>query len=427
MRPFHQKISFIFRRRFGLSRASGIHPDALEKRIEGSYFHQIIEEFLSNSGQFLVLKGFSDIVVGGWWSYLLHPPEYILIFAVIVQSVYLARPQAQRFWGNLIGVSIYTFLDLFLDGWGFFGDFSHLVFWSASFLMAIAQGIRYHWLPPSEIVLIPLESMIRSAMIPAFYIVVTSAPYSVVPLSVLFDFLTDPVYLYLLVSVLLVGLFLGLRNLQIKQQQDQLRGIAHSLRELAEWGIGSYAVKLAVSNPDALDLQLRERTVLFMDIRGFTRWCEQTDPKAIAQVLNEYYQATETAAAQFNPIRMSITADEVMAIYGTPRQAIAAAVAMRNHAMAVLSPHQLGAGCAVHGGLVVEGLFGSEKMRSYTVIGDVVNTAKRLESTTAAGEITLSDTVYQALKSELSVRPQPPLQVKGKREPLVSWQLCFDQ
>jgi class 3 adenylate cyclase len=218
----------------------------------------------------------------------------------------------------------------------------------------------------------------------------------------------------------------GLRNLQVKRQQDQLRGVAHSLKELAQWGIGSYAVNMAVSNPDALDLQLRDRSVLFMDIRGFTHWCEQTEPKAIAQILNEYYRVTETAAAKFNPIRMSITGDEVMAIYATPQQAIAAALAMRNQALKVLSPHQLGAGCAIHQGTVVEGLFGSQGVRSYTVIGDVVNTAKRLESSTPAGKITISDSIYQSLKPELNVHPQPPIQVKGKTKPLINWQLCFE-
>lgn len=398
--------------------------DIITAKIEGSYLHQVVEEFLTNSGQFLVLKMLSDIIIGGWWSYFSHPPEYLMIFGASVQAMYLARPTSQRFWGNLIGVTIYTILDIPLDGWSFFSEFSHLIFWSTSLLLAIAQGTRYHLLPKWETLLIPLESIIRAFVIPAFYIVVKTAPDKDINLAVIRASFVDSVYIYFLSGVLLTGLFLGLRNLQVKRQQDQLRGVAHDLRELAEWGIGSYAVKLAVSNPDALDLQIRDRSVLFMDIRGFTHWCEQTEPKRIAYVLNEYYRATETAATQFHPIRMNLTADEVMAIYATPQQAIAAALAMRDQASQVLSPYDLGAGCAVHRGSVVEGLFGSEGVRTYTVIGDVVNTAKRLESSTCAGEITISDSVYQALSGHLQVRPQPPLRVKGKQEPLIRWQLC---
>ncbi len=250
------------------------NSDILENRLTGSHFHQILEGFLTNSGQFMVLKAISDIAIGGWWNYFTHPPEYLLILAASVQAIYLARPTSQKFWGNLIGVAIYTILGVPLDGWSFFSDFSHIVFWSASLLMAIAQGIRFHVYSPSETVLIPLESILRALWIPSFYIVVQIAPKTVVSWTVLREFFVDPVYIYFLSAILLIGLFLGLRNLQVKRQQDQLRSTAHSLRKFAEWGIGSYAVKMAVSNPDALDLQLRDRSVLFMDIRGFTRWCE---------------------------------------------------------------------------------------------------------------------------------------------------------
>jgi adenylate cyclase len=137
---------------------------------------------------------------------------------------------------------------------------------------------------------------------------------------------------------------------------------------------------------------------------------------------------------------MSLTADEVMAIYATPQQAIAAALAMRDQAIDILSPHQLGAGCAVHKGSVVEGLFGSEGVRTYTVIRDVVNTAKRLESNTPAGSITISDDIYQVLGENsqefeqeferkfnyaFKILPQDPLIVKGKKDPLISWQLSL--
>jgi adenylate cyclase len=63
-------------------------------------------------------------------------------------------------------------------------------------------------------------------------------------------------------------------------------------------------------------------------------------------------------------------------------------------------------------------------LRTYTVIGDVVNTAKRLESATPAGEITLSDAVYQALHQRVAVQPAQSLRLKGKDEPLQVWRLA---
>ncbi len=187
--------------------------------------------------------------------------------------------------------------------------------------------------------------------------------------------------------------------------------------------MGTHVVETLVNNPQGLKFQRCDRSVLFMDIRGFTTWCEQSQPDIVANVLNNYYQKTELAAYNFHPLRLTFTADEVMAIYATPEQAIAAAKAMQKAAKEALSPYQLGAGCAIHCGEVVEGLFGGEDVRTYTVIGDVVNTAKRLEGVTLAGEITVSDIVYQRLNQQLEVTHCRTHKLKEKNTDIKSWVL----
>jgi len=398
------------------------HRDPLQRQLEGSRWDAFSWEFFANSGYFLVLKSLADLSLEGWRNYLTHAPEYLLILATLTQTGYLSQPGANRFWGNLIGVGVYTLLDLGHDGLAFFQDFSHRVFWSTSLAIALCQAVRSRWATTTSSWLIPLESVIRALMLPAFYLVVRLGADTT---------LADGAYapalrqtgVFLVSSTILIGLLLGLQLLQINRQQHQLRKTAQTLQHLAEWGIGHYAVRKAVDDPEALALTLRDRSILFMDIRGFTHWCEQQTPKQVAQVLNHYYQTVEPAAATQNPIRISITADEIMAIYATPEQAIAAARLMQQQAMQVLTPHGLGAGCAVHCGNVIEGLFGSEQVRTYTVIGDVVNTAKRLEGCTSAGHITLSDVLYQRLHPRPIAQPLPPLQMKGKQQAVRAWQL----
>ena len=70
----------------------------------------------------------------------------------------------------------------------------------------------------------------------------------------------------------------------------------------------------------------RERAVLFMDVRGFTRWSEAQPPEAVVDLLDRYYRAAESALARHATVKVKLSADEVMAVFGSARQAVAAAL-----------------------------------------------------------------------------------------------------
>lgn len=396
--------------------------ELLRSRLYGTKFSAFIEEFLSNSGHFLILKNLADIVLYSWKNYIIDPSEYLLIFAMILQTLYLARPQANRFWGNLIGVGIYTLIDIPRDGWEFWNDATHLVFWSFSLIIATLQGIRYYWWKELDYLVIPLESLARSLMVLAFYIAIKMGSYQLKDFSFNHEF-ASPAHKFLMGSMVLIGLLLGLQTFQIKVQKEKLKSTAQILKKIAEWGLGSHVVETAIMTPEKLSFQECERTIIFIDIRGFTPWCEQTSANTVATVLNEYYAQVEPIASQYEPIRITFTADEIMVIYATPEQGVKAAIAMQQTAKKLLTKYHIGAGCAVHCGKVIEGLFGSKDVKTYTVIGDIVNTAKRIESSTPQGEIIISDAVYQAMQQKLNVEPLTPITVKGKSEKLRVWRL----
>lgn len=400
--------------------------DVIEERLNGSRLGAFVSEFLSNSGHFLIFNSLSEIALMSWSDYLAEPGHYFILGAMFAQTWYLSRPHPHRFWGNLIGPSIYTLSDLPLDGMAFWAEPNHVILWCFSLMIASWQFIRFHYSYQTAYLIIPLEVLTRTAMVMALYGVIISKYHS--PdgeWQSLIDFMARPYHGFIIESMFVVGLLLGLQTLQVKLQQKKLQETASVLRNLAEWGMGNHAVTKAVTNPEELKFQRRDRAILFMDIRGFTYWCEQTPPDLVARVLNSYYHIVEPAASKFQPLKITLTADEIMAIYATPAQAIAAACAMQTAAATILSPHQLGAGCAVHYGSAIEGLFGSEDVRTYTVIGDVVNTAKRLESATPAGEITLSDAVYQLMQGTITVAPRQAIAAKGKTEPIAAWRLLF--
>jgi class 3 adenylate cyclase len=270
-------------------------------------------------------------------------------------------------------------------------------------------------------------------MVVAFYAVTSlKLGETIVSWQQIGAFATKTTHLYLILSLTFIGSLLGFLSLQATQQRAQLQTTAQTLRNLAEWGMGTHVVNAAVSNPQSLNFQRCDRTILFMDIRKFTNWCEETDPNVVASVLNDYYGNVEPVAAAYQPLRISFTADEIMAIYASPKQGLAAARAMQEAAQKVLAPHHLGVGCAVHSGSVIEGLFGSQDVRTYTAIGDVVNTAKRLEGGTPAGAITISEPVYREIaNSDISFQIRDallcePVLVKGKQEAIAIWRIFIN-
>lgn len=401
----------------------------LSRQLHGTRLGCFVQEFLSNSGHFWVLKSLATVAAYGWSAFLKDPADYLLTAAILLQTAYLSRPRANRFWGNLVGVSIYTLVDWPLDGDSFFADPTHWVLWGFSLAIALLQSARHsshRWL---QILALPLESMARVLMLVGLYAAISMPPGS--SRSEWIAFFMTPGHCFLLMSLGGVGLLLGLQSLQLQGQQHQLSRTTKTLQSLAEWGMGSHAVAAAMLDPTALAFHRRDRSMIFLDIRGFTQWCEATDPDQVATVLNRYYQQVEPAAAAYQPLRITFTADEVMAIYAHPTDAIAAAIAMQTAAQQALAPDGIGAGCAVHYGTVIEGLFGSDDVRTYTAIGDAVNVAKRLEGATPAGEISVSGAICDRLQQlgatlppGYALHPRSPIIAKGKTTPIPIWQLA---
>ena len=184
-------------------------------------------------------------------------------------------------------------------------------------------------------------------------------------------------------------------------------------------------------NPNSLQIggQLRDITVLFADIRGFTSYSENRSPAELVAVLNRYLAAGAEAVLDQEGTVDKFLGDAVMAWFNAPLpqvdhslRAVRAALAIKSAVEAlhaVLPPEaHLSFGVGIHYGEAVLGLIGTEKRMEYTAIGDAVNTAKRIQENSARNQILLSKEVYERVKDQVEANPCTPLHVKGKSEPL---------
>ncbi|MET0151979.1 MAG: adenylate/guanylate cyclase domain-containing protein [Candidatus Binatia bacterium] len=172
----------------------------------------------------------------------------------------------------------------------------------------------------------------------------------------------------------------------------------------------------------ALGGELREVTVLFCDIRGFTALTEQMSPTDVVELVNEHMTAMTAIVYEHRGVVDKFVGDLVMALFGAPKSygedALSALRCARGMVAArqrlnATSRHRLEVGIGVASGMVVAGRMGSSDRLSYSVLGERVNLASRLCSAAGPMEILVDETTYLHIGSEIGADPLPGLTLRG--------------
>jgi adenylate cyclase len=192
--------------------------------------------------------------------------------------------------------------------------------------------------------------------------------------------------------------------------------------------VGSEVLDMIMANPEKTWLKghRNEATIIFCDIRGFTSFSEEKEPEEIVEGLNQYFEIATKSVMNHGGYVDKFIGDAVLAVFGVPvyhddhmARAVKAAVEMRQsfNKANLAGNLMLGSiGISINSGIVVSGNIGSQVKMEYTVIGDSVNVASRLNNLAKSGEIVVSKNIYEHLKQKLQVKPLPPQKIKGKSE-----------
>ena len=173
---------------------------------------------------------------------------------------------------------------------------------------------------------------------------------------------------------------------------------------------------------------VKEISVLFVDIRGFTAFSEANEPEKVVGMVNRYLALTSRAIQQNGGTIDKYIGDATMAVFNAPNDlkdhalcAVRAAWAMKVGAEPlkeeIIAAYgvDLQFGVGVNTGTAVVGNMGSDFRMDYTAIGDTVNTAARLESNAEKGQIIISDATYQMVKDHVEVTDLGIINVKNKK------------
>jgi len=230
-----------------------------------------------------------------------------------------------------------------------------------------------------------------------------------------------------------LGFHLALTNRAVGKMFAGLRQRDNLTRFLPR----AVAERVIAQGPRALAPVEREVTVLFSDIRGFTAMSEGLEPRDVLAMLDDYFGRMTQIVKGHDGVIGKFLGDGLLAFWGVPddapdhaTRAVRAARDMRT-ALVELNRHRerdgkpaIRIGIGIHTGMVAAGMLGGELQSEYTVIGDAVNVASRVEGLTKdyAVDLLISETTWAQLRDPTGTRIGEG-QIRGRKEPVVLYTL----
>jgi adenylate cyclase len=268
------------------------------------------------------------------------------------------------------------------------------------------------------------------------------------------DFLTKPFDLILLRARITAGLTKkGLHDLEQQHVEEMARlnqrleaRVEEQMAELVRTGElkrflprqiaeGLVAGRLAPTK----GFERRKVTILFSDMVGFTDLSDSLDPEELSDVLDEYLREMSAVLVTHGGTLDNYIGDGVMAVFGAPERAeerdqalsaVRAAIAMRDRARELAArvrergiPADFGIRVGVNAGHCTVGVFGSDVLRAYKVVGFAVNVAARLQTEAAPGTILCGYRTYALVRDRVRAVQREPLTIKGAARPVEAWEI----
>ncbi|MCI0609591.1 MAG: adenylate/guanylate cyclase domain-containing protein [Anaerolineae bacterium] len=166
-----------------------------------------------------------------------------------------------------------------------------------------------------------------------------------------------------------------------------------------------------------------EMSMLFVDIRGSTALSEKMSPTQFSQVINRFYAAATKVIIEADGLVEKLAGDEVAAFWGAGfagADYVKRTINVAQNLLRVMERQKIPVGIGVHAGIAYFGAMGTtEGLTDISAKGDEVNTAARLASKAAAGEIIVSEQALQKAHIDGSVLESRSLELKGISEPVI--------
>jgi len=219
----------------------------------------------------------------------------------------------------------------------------------------------------------------------------------------------------------------------------ELRAKIHTInvRKRLKQFVSEQVYKKIEKSPGSLKPTSHEVSILFSDVRDFTRMSQQVSPYKVAAFLNnDYFTPLGEIAYEYNGTVDKHIGDSIMVVFGSPVEcednairAVKTGIKMQKKAKEIdnklnlKNGLRLKIGIGISTGRVFSGILGSLRIKEFTSIGMPVNIAARLQGMARGGEILISDSTFQQLPGKMEVETLPSANVKGINEPITVYRV----
>lgn len=426
----------------------------MEKINQASFYTRFFDELLLYSGQyaiFYILMNFSQDRLG----YFSNIGHTMLLFILIAQTVFLAfyggKP-LPRLLGSLIAPLVYTILES-REGPDFIFNTAHILFWFFSIITGLLQATSLD--AKNLLVRQVLEFIITSINVMIFVFIyfyfdlrltvgeeiamgrmTEQAAQTRLQIGNIFPairtFFQDATHIYVVLGGLFLSLSLSIGRAKIVTLKDELNDL-----------FGRYVdknIRDRIVSSQGKRSEHRRLCILFADIKNFTSATEKADAEQVTGMLNTVFSQWSEIVLSYGGVIDKFIGDAVMVIFGLEKTENAAADAvgcalemitalpdlkkkLSTSGLPVLEDIRIG----INLGEVILGDIGSPERRNYTVIGDAVNIAARLETFCKehGTKLMISGGVFENIRKSIKLlfSPLGQASLKGKAETVTVYAL----
>ena len=190
------------------------------------------------------------------------------------------------------------------------------------------------------------------------------------------------------------------------------------------WSLASMQVDLRDLSDEAHSLNKTIKTILFGDIRGFTQHSLMNEGERVVELLEGMYVLVEKIVGKYGGYKPEFIADEFITHFTDTEAALKATLELNMSINSYLEQYNLSMGFGIDKGKVLEGFIGGKYSKKYTIIGEAVNMAAKLQSSARSGEILISEVVYKNATTALEIRELRKIKIKNLNRELSAYSIA---